>query len=272
MADTPPPPAAEPPAPPRRRAPWLASIAVVVVPAAALVAAIGLLIVWLGTTTTGLRTLLWAGTWAVPSLQATGVKGSLHGGFALETLAVDEPGLALAAAKVTVTPEQLDWYGRVIDLARLSAESVTALWAPGEAGSPIPAPASLALPLTLRLRDAAIGELRLGERGKEPHLLRDVRLRGQADAAAIRVDHAAARYGPSEATLGGTLGAVHPFPLSARAELRSIVLDKPVQATLDASGSLLDIALAARAESGNGWTAPSVPPSVASEGPYRAAA
>ena len=252
MADIPPPPAARPPSTPRRRPPWLTSIVVVLVPAAAVVAAIGLLAVWLGTTAPGLRALLWAGSWAVPSLQVTGVRGSLYEGFTLERLAVDEPGFALVATSVVVNPAQLSVQRRAIDLARLSAVSAIVSWAPSETKSPIEAPASLALPLSLRLRDVTIDELRLGERGQAPHVIRDVRLRGQADADAIRIEHASARYGPSEAVLAGSLGAARPFPLSAHAEVRSIVLDKPVQAVLDASGSLLDMALAARSDSAAG--------------------
>ena len=252
MADIPPPPAARPPSTPHRRPPWLTSIVVVLVPAAAVVAAIGLLAVWLGTTAPGLRALLWAGTWAVPTLQATGVRGSLYEGFTLERLAVDEPGFALVATNVVVNPAQLSLQSRVIDLAQLSAASAIVAWAPNETKSSPEAPASLALPLSLRLRDVTIGELRLGERGREPHVVRDVRLRGQAGADAIRIEHASARYGPSEAVLAGSLGAVRPFPLSAHAELRSIVLDKPVQAVLDASGSLLDVALVARSDNAAG--------------------
>ena len=52
--------------------------------------------------------------------------------------------------------------------------------------------------------------------------------------------------------LAGSLGAARPFPLSAHAELRSIVLDKPVQAVLDASGSLLDMTLVARSDNAAG--------------------
>jgi translocation and assembly module TamB len=252
MADSPPPPAARPPSTPHRRPPWLTSIVVVLVPAAAIVAVTGLLAFWLGTTAPGLRALLWAGAWAVPSLQATGVRGSLVEGFTLERIMVDEPGFALVATDVVVNPAQLNVQDRVIDLAQLSAGSAIVTWVPGDTKSSPEAPASLALPLSLRLRDVTIGELRLGERGQEPHVVLDVRLRGQADADAIRIEHASARYGPSEAVLAGSLGAARPFPLSAHAELRSIVLDKPVQAVLDASGSLLDLALAARSDTDAG--------------------
>jgi translocation and assembly module TamB len=252
MADIPPPPAASPPAAPHRRPPWLTSILVVLVPAAAAVTAVGLLAVWLGTTASGLRALLWAGTWAVPTLQATGVRGSLHDGFTLERLEVDEPGFALVATNVVVNPAQLSLQRRVVDLAQLSAASALVAWAPSKPKSLPEAPASLALPLSLRLRDVTIGELQLGERGQEARVVRDVRLRGHAGEDAIRIEHASARYGPSEAVLSGSLGAAHPFPLSAHAELRSTVLDKPVQAVLDASGSLLDMAFVARSDNAAG--------------------
>ena len=76
-----------------------------------------------------------------------------------------------------------------------------------------------------------------------PQVVHDIRLQGEADQASIRIARAGARYGATEVDLTGTLGATRPFPLSAHAELRSIVLDRAVQATVDASGSLLDMKL-----------------------------
>ncbi len=66
------------------------------------------------------------------------------------------------------------------------------------------------------------------------------------------IARAGARYGATEVDLTGTLGATRPFPLSAHAELRSIVLDKAVQATVDASGSLLDMKLSGKSDNETG--------------------
>jgi translocation and assembly module TamB len=120
---------------------------------------------------------------------------------------------------------------------------------PGEAKTAPEPPASLALPVAVRLRNLTIGELRFGERGRDLRVLHDIRLQGEADQASIRVARAGARYGATEVDLTGTLGATRPFPVSAHAELRSIVLDRAVQATVDANGSLLDMKLSGK--SGN---------------------
>ena len=147
-----------------------------------------------------------------------------------------------------MTPEHLEWTGRSVDLANVAARSVSVTWTPGGENKPPEPPASIALPLSLRLRNLAVGELRLGERGQEPQVLRDVRLQGDADRESIRIEQASARYGPSDATLAGTVGTSRPFPLSAHAELHSVVLDRPIKATLDASGSLVDMTLVAKSD------------------------
>ena len=248
MADVRPDPAARPPAPPGHRPPWLTSLLLVLLPAAALLMAIWLGIAWLSGTSAGLRTLLWGAAWAIPSLQASGVSGSLQDGFTLERLVIDEPRWSFDAANVTVTPEHLDWTARSIDLANVAARSASVTWAPGEKKEPSLPPASLALPWSLRLRNVAIGELRLGERGTEPQVLRDLRLQGEAGRDSIRIERASARYGVTDIVVTGTMGAARPFPLTALAEVRSLVLDNPVQATIDASGSLVDMTLAAKSD------------------------
>ncbi|MGB2817011.1 MAG: translocation/assembly module TamB domain-containing protein [Burkholderiaceae bacterium] len=235
--------------PARHRPPWLTSLLLVLVPAAVLVAGAGIALVWLGSTSSGLGALLRATAWVVPSLQASGVSGSLRHGFTLDHLVIAEPRWSLDAANVTVTPRYLGWRERSLDLENVTARTVTVTWMPSETKSPPEPPASLALPLALRLRNGAVGELRFGERGREPQVVRDVLLQGEADQASIRIARASARYGTTELDLVGTVGASRPFPVSAHADLRSILLDKPVQATVDASGSLLDLKVAAKSNS-----------------------
>lgn len=248
MADVAAPAPAPPPGAPRRRPPWLTSLLAVLVPAAALVAAGWLALGWLTGTTPGLRTLLWAATWGVPSLQATGVSGSLREGFTLERVTVDEPRWSFDASGLTVTPEHIDWQRRSLDLANVSAGTVAVEWTPGETTEPRPPPTTLASPVAVRLRNLAVGELRLAARGEPPQVLQDVRVRGGVDREAIRVERASARYGEHQLTASGTIAAARPFPLSAHAELRSVVLEQPVRADIAASGSLLDLTLAARSE------------------------
>jgi translocation and assembly module TamB len=251
MADDQPQPS-PPPAPARHRPPWLTSLLLVLLPAVAIVAAAWLTVAWLSGTAAGLRTLLWAATWAVPSLQASGVSGSLRDGFTLDRLLIDEPRWSVDASHLTVTPEQVGWRERSLDLANVAARAATVTWTPGEAKTPPEPPASLALPVAVRLRNLTIGELRLGERGREPRVVHDIRLQGEADQASIRIARAGARYGATEVDFTGTLGAARPFPVSAHAELRSMVLEKAVQATVDASGSLLDLKLSAKSDNETG--------------------
>ena len=248
-APTPP---ATPAPPPRHRPPWLTSFALVLVPAAALVAAGWLTLAWLNATTAGLRTLLWAAAWGVPSLSASSVEGSLRDGFTIGRLAINEPRWGMDASEVNIRPEHIGWASRSLDLANVSARRVTVTWTPSETKTPNEPPASLALPIALRLRNVAIAELQIGERGQPPQVLSDVRLQGQTDGEAIRIEQASARYGATEAVLRGTLGAARPFPLAAHAELRSVVLDQPVQANADATGSLLDMRVTARSDNDAG--------------------
>ena len=201
---------------------------------------------WLTGTTLGLRTLLAAASWAVPSLTTGGVSGSLDEGFTLERMTIDEPGWSVTATQVVVVPRNIEWMRRTVDLAQLSAESVTVHWTTeAQKKEPSAPPASLALPIELNLRDARVGELTVGPRGATPQVLRDVRLVGRADANVIRIEQASASLGDSTARLSGQVGTATPFALDARAEVRSVLGDEPVQATLDASGSLLDTMIAA---------------------------
>ena len=218
------------------------------VPAALLVLAVWIGAGWLSGTSTGLRTLLWGAAWAIPSLHASGVSGSLKDGFTIERLVVDEPKWSLDAVNVSVTPEHIGWTTRTIDLANIAVRSATVTWAPGERKGPPAPPTSLAVPLSLRLRNVVIDELRLGERTTEPQLLLDIRLQGQADRDSIRIQRASARYGVTQAVVSGSVGAARPFPLSAHADLNSVVLDRPVQATIDATGSLVDATLSAKSD------------------------
>jgi translocation and assembly module TamB len=224
----------------------------VLIPAAVLVACAWLAIGWLTGTAAGLRALLWTASWVVPTLAASGVEGSLAGGFSIERLAADEPRWSLVATEVAVRPARLDWSRRSFDFERVSAATIAVAWSAGDERKTAQPPASLALPVELRLRDVAVGELAFGPRGAAPQRLRDVRLQGTADRVAIRIDRASARYGPTEAVVNGTLGTASPFPLAARAELRSVVLDKAVEAIVSADGSLHDLQVQATSDNAAG--------------------
>src|SRR5512137_558480 len=198
MASNPPPPVTPPPAPACHRPPWLTSLLLVLVPAAVIVAGAWATAAWLTGTATGLRAVLWAASWTVPSLQATGVYGSLRGGLTLERLVLDEPRWSVDLEQFSVTPEHIGWSERTLDLAAVAARTAAVRWTPGESKAPPEPPASLALPLLVRLRSLAIGELRLGERGRDPQVVRDIRLQGEADRESIRIARAGARYGTTE--------------------------------------------------------------------------
>src|SRR5512133_2697606 len=104
MEPAPSPPASSTP-PPRHRPPWLTSLVLVLVPAAGLVLAVWMTVAWLNGTTAGLRALLRAAAWAVPSLRANDVEGSLREGFTIGHMVVDEPRWSVDATQLTVTPE-----------------------------------------------------------------------------------------------------------------------------------------------------------------------
>jgi translocation and assembly module TamB len=243
------PPAARQPR--KRRTPWLTSLTLILVPAIALIAALWAGSVWLTSTTGGLRTLAWTAKWFVPSLQTDGLAGSINEGFTADRISVDEPSWSMSATALVVTPAEIRWRARAVDLATLSARTVTVQWneEQDKASTPPEPPQSLALPLDLRLRDATIGELRFGARGDEPLLVRDLRLQAEADKRTIRIERASARYGATEAVLNGTIETTRPFPLAARADIRSTLLERPLQAAVEATGSLLETTVSARSES-----------------------
>jgi translocation and assembly module TamB len=239
------------PTSPRRRTPWISSLTLILVPAIALIAALWAGSVWLTGTTGGLRTLAWTAKWFVPSLQIDGLAGSLDQGFTADRVSIDEPGWSMSATLLVVTPAEIRWRGRAVDLATLSARTVAVQWSEEEdkARTPPEPPQSLGLPVDLRLRNATIGELRVGARGDEPLLVRDLRLQAEADKRSIRIEQASARYGATEVALNGAIQTSRPFPLSARADIRSMLLERPLQAAVEATGSLLDTTVSARSDS-----------------------
>lgn len=234
--------------PARRRPPWVTSVLLVFVPALVLVALVWTGANWLTGTSGGLRALLTMARWVVPSLSVSGVEGSLQGGFTIERLAIDEPRWSLEAKRVELTPREISLHQRLIDLERLRASTVNVQWTAEPSKGPAQPPQSLALPFGLRLRDLRIGELKAGARGAEPVTLRELALEASADRQAIRVARASARYGPTTLAASGRIGATPPFALDARADVQTVVLEKPVQAALTASGSLADIALSATSD------------------------
>lgn len=238
-----------PPPAPRRRPPWLGSLTLVLIPAALLVAALAGAVWWMSSTSNGLRTLLWSARWVVPSLSAEGVTGSVRSGFAIERLTIDEARWTMTATGVTLVPRALDWKSRTIDLEQLGATTVTVAWTADDSAERSGPPDTLAPPVQLHLRDARIGELRLGPRDAEPQRLLDVRLQGSASREAFRVERAQARHGDTEVALRGTLQTTSPFPLAAEADIRSTLLEQALQASVQADGTLLDARVRAASDS-----------------------
>ena len=233
-----------------RRPPWLRSVLLVVVPALLLVGFLAAGSGWLIGTSAGLRVLLTVASWAMPSLSTRGVEGTLTGGFTIERLRLDEPRWALEAMQVVVTPQELSWRSRLIDLQQLTARSVKVQWTSQPSKEPAQPPQSLALPFDLTLRDVRIAELALGARDATPTVLNDVQLAGAADRTAIRITRINGRLGPSAVAGEGHIDAAPPFALSARAQLQTVVLERPMQAAIETGGALADLTVTATSNEG----------------------
>ena len=116
----------------------------------------------------------------------------------------------LNAADIAVEPNELRWRQRVFDFERVTARSVAIDWIPSS--EPAAAPASLASPIDLRVRNLNVGELRFGARGKTPSVVGTIVASLRYNADEILVEHSAFQHGPQgRVTLNGRIAARSPF-------------------------------------------------------------
>jgi translocation and assembly module TamB len=173
-------------------------------------------------------------------LTLTGLRGALDRPIAIAALDYEQDGLRVSARNVT-----LDWAPWALLLAdqlsirNLGADSVT-LTTRGGGGKPQP-PASLRLPLAVRVDRLALGALRVESDGA-PLEIGAIALayEGGTRFHHLQLERLVSRWGELAGTL--RLQAERPFALEGAATVSSTALpDWPLQAKLALHGTLEDI-------------------------------
>ena len=202
---------------------------------------------WMYTTSSGLRFVVLLNSRLNTSLIVRDVSGSLRDGFTAGSLSVTGPTWSMNAADVAVEPNELRWRQRVFDFERVTARSVAIDWVPS--GEPAAAPASLASPIDLRVRNLNVAELRFGARGDTPSVVGNIAADVRLNADEILVERAAFQHGPSRVTLSGRIDARSPFAVRAQAQVASTLREHGVTVQLSASATLLDAFVEINADS-----------------------
>jgi len=221
-----------------RRPWWLRALIGTLVGAAVVVLASGAAIWWMYTTSSGLRFVVLLNSRLNTLVVVRDVAGSLRDGFTAGQLSVTGPTWSLQASGVAVETYELHWRRRAFDFERVTARSVTMDWI--ASNEPAKPPASLALPIDLRVRNLSIDELQFGERSKAPNVARNIAASVHLNGEEIVVERAVVEHGPSRVSLNGRIDARSPFALQAQAQITSTVREHSVSANARATGTLLD--------------------------------
>jgi len=149
-----------------------------------------------------------------------GVEGTLFDGVRVARLGWREAadgGAGVEVRELRVAWRVLALLRRELDLTRVAAARVRVVLAPtAQAATP---PASLALPIALRVRDARVAELTLERADAAPIVLRNIELQGRYRAGGYRIERLRAEGEHGSAQLAGEIGDASPYPLSAGASL-----------------------------------------------------
>jgi translocation and assembly module TamB len=231
----------------RRRPRWINVLVGIFAGAVLILVAGSAAIWWMYTTSSGLRFVVLLNSRLNTSLIVRDVSGSLRDGFTAGSLSVTGPTWSMNAADVAVEPNELRWRQRVFDFERVTARSVAIDWVPS--GEPAAAPASLASPIDLRVRNLNVAELRFGARGDTPSMVGNIAADVRLNADEILVERAAFQHGPSRITLSGRIDARSPFAVRAQAQVASTLREHGVTVQLSASATLLDAFVEINADS-----------------------
>ncbi len=174
-------------------------------------------------------------------LQLHGLSGSLAREFRIERAVFEQGGVRVELLDLRIEWSLRALLSRAVDVSSLGIRRVDVRVTPS--GKPVVLPASLALPLDVRVDRADGGEVEVRVGGGTPLLFRDASLayrggRARHEVAALRVR---SPWGPISGRLG--IGAQRAFPIDGA--LAWTLQDLPVDGQLDAgvSGSLERIEL-----------------------------
>ena len=192
------------------------------------------------------------------ALQVEGVRGTLFDGVRIARVHWREAPVAGApSAKLAVSLDEvrIDWrpialLGGEVDLSRLSAQRVAVALPPGEGASPVPA--SIGLPVALRLREVTIAELKIDQAGSDPIVIAPIRARLRYAPGEYRIERLELGSTAGSVDLSARVGDAPPFALRADATAvpsgnTAVALPPGIGLTVAASGTLTDIAIDARA-------------------------
>ena len=204
---------------------------------------------WVGQTTSFVRWALGrAEAVSAGALEFGAVRGTLAGGFKVASVRWrdDRGDIALSDVALAWRPDGL--LRGELHVTRLEIGSAS-LHLPG-GGGPLALPASLKLPIDVRLDAFGLGRLLVASAGAEPLELDHVGLAGSYASGAYRIDHLSARAPKwGEATLQGRIGERAPFALEASGRIgaRFAGWDAVPQVRVLADGTLEDFVVAAQA-------------------------
>lgn len=175
---------------------------------------------WAGQTTSFLRFALQQVEQASDgAFEASGVRGTLLGGFHVDSMRWRDAQRAVDLRDVTVAWRAAGLLRRELRFTRVEIAQASVTLAAGTGEPPSP-PRSLRLPAGMRIDALGIGRLTVVAGGQDPVELEQVSFSGRYRAGAYRIVHLAAtspRWG--EARLRGTLGDEPPFALEANASV-----------------------------------------------------
>ena len=173
------------------------------------------------------------GALAGPTWQADRVQFKWNQGRASLTI----EGLSASGVQWTLQPHDRAWAGLVID--QLSARKVMVQTGP-RGPRPIPAPASIATPLDLKLRSGQVGELVVDQWAPLRDLALSALVLDARAGAEHRVDSASASWQGVQVQFAARIATAAPQALSAQATLRPLAAaDAPAwAAVLQAAGTL----------------------------------
>ena len=191
-------------------------------------------------------------------IAADGVQGSIRNGFVIAELKVTVDTTEVEIRDLHATLSEFGVQPLHFDFSALSAARVDVRVRPSARPSSGP-PASIASPVAVRSEQLQVGEFALRV-GADPNstliAARAIEARVALGPEGYMVESGEFEFGrtdaPLYATLAGMLGGARPFALQASGTLKSHFQDKPLAATLTATGSLER--LVASGELGSGAT------------------
>jgi translocation and assembly module TamB len=214
-------------------------------------------IVWLLQTSSGLAAIARAVTAFTPvRVQIEAPKGSVRYGFALGRLKISVDTTEVEIRDLSATLVGIGTRPFRFDFSALTAAGVDVRVRPSASSASGP-PASIASPVAVSAARLQVGEfaLRVGA-DPNPTLIAARAIDGAVALGpeGYRIDRSEFEFGrvdtPLFATAKGTLGGARPFPLQVDGTLRSNFQDKPLSATLGATGSLERFVAAGQLSSG----------------------